>query len=324
MDALLLNLQSPIILFFILGIFAGLVRSDLEIPGVMAKGLALYLIAAIGLKGGIAIANEPLGSNFVVLMVLAVTLSFLTPFLGYAILRKISSLSPIDTAAITSHYGSVSLVTFIAAGEFLKLQTGSGSPGHFIAVLAVMESPAIMAALLLSLPHLGKTKVKRRKRDIAREVFLNGTMVLLLGSMLIGAFMTQTELASVQSVFIDPFKGVLCFFLLDMGINVGKRAGDIAKLEAGTWTFSFLMPLIAATLTLPLCLVLGLDAAEAFMFVTLSASASYIAVPAALKIALPEANPALYLTLPLGLTFPFNVAIGIPIYYAAVQWIYAL
>jgi hypothetical protein len=324
MDALLTNLQSPIIMFFVLGIFAGLVKSDLEIPKIMAKGLALYLIAAIGLKGGIAIANEPLGSNFVLLMFTGVLFGFLLPFLGYALLRKISSLSPIDAAAINAHYGSVSLVTFIAAGEFLKLQTGNGAPGHFIAVLAVMESPAILAGLLLAAPHLGEAGIKRRKRDIAREVFLNGTMILLLGAMAIGAFMSENELVSIQSVFIDPFEGVLCFFLLDMGINIGRRGGDIIKMEAGTWAFSFLLPLFAAAITLPICTMIGLTQAEAFMFVVLNASASYIAVPAALKIALPEANPALYLTLPLGLTFPFNVAIGIPLYYGAVQWFYAL
>jgi hypothetical protein len=311
-------------LFFVLGIFAGLVRSDLEIPQIMAKGLALYLIAAIGLKGGIAISQEELGAHFAVLMLFSVILGFVLPFLGNFILQKVSSVSAIDSAAIAAHYGSVSLVTFIAAGEFLRLQTGSGAPGHMIAVLAIMESPAILAGLLLAAPHLGKNKTKRRKRDIAREVFLNGTMILLLGSMAIGAFMSENELTSIQSVFIDPFKGVLCFFLLDMGLNIGRRSGDIIKLEPGTLAFSFVMPLIAAAITLPFCQLIGLDAAEAFMFVVLAASASYIAVPAALKIALPEANPALYLTLPLGLTFPFNVAIGIPIYFAAVQWVYGL
>lgn len=325
MDALIANLQSPIILFFVLGVFAGLVKSDLEIPGSMAKGFALYLIAAIGLKGGIAVAHEDIGGQFAMLILTGIGLGFVLPFIGYAILRKLSnSLSPIDTAAITAHYGSVSLVTFIAAGEFLKAHTGNGAPGSFIALLAVMESPAIIAGLLLAAPHLGKQKVRRRKRDIAREVFLNGTMVLLLGSMAIGYFMSDASMSSIQSVFIDPFKGVLCFFLLDMGLTIGRKVTDLNKLDMGTLGFSVLMPLVAFVLTLPLAYVLGLNTNEAFMLIVLAASASYIAVPAALKIALPEASPALYLTLPLGMTFPFNVAVGIPLYYSAVQWFYGL
>ena len=174
----------------------------------------------------------------------------------------------------------------------------------------------------MAAPHLGQKGIKRRKR-IAREVFLNGTMVLLLGSMAIGAYVAD-RIIIIQSVFIDPFKGVLCFFLLDMGINIGRRSNDIAKLEPGTVAFSVVMALISGALALVYSYCTGIDATAAFLFTTLSASASYIAVPAALKIALPEANPALYLTLPLGMTFPFNVALGIPLYYAAVQWVWAL
>ena len=290
----------------------------------MAKGFALYLIAAIGLKGGIAIAQEPLDNHFILFILSSVLFSAALPFLGSFLLKYTTSLGPIDRAAVAGHYGSVSLVTFIAAGEFLKLQSGIEMPGQFIAILAVMESPAILSVLLMAAPHLGQKGIKRRKRDIAREVFLNGTMVLLLGSMAIGAFYVADRIIIHSICFIDPFKGVLCFFLLDMGINIGRRSNDIAKLEPGTVAFSVVMALISGALALVYSYCTGIDATAAFLFTTLSASASYIAVPAALKIALPEANPALYLTLPLGLTFPFNVALGIPLYYAAVQWMYGL
>jgi hypothetical protein len=319
MDMLINNLQSPIILFFILGIFAGLVKSDLEIPGIMARSLALYLIAAIGIKGGLAIASEPVSADFSVLVVTGILLGFIMPFIGYALLRRITRHSPIDAAAIAGHYGSVSLVTFIAAGEFLKFQTGSAAPGQFIALLAFMESPAILATLLIASRHLGERQVARRKRDIAREVFLNGTMVLLLGSMIIGFIMSPSELTAIEAVFILPFKGILCFFLLDMGLNIGRRGEDLRALGLPGIVFAIIMPLIGAVLAFALSLALGLDVVAGFLFMTLAASASYIAVPAALKVALPEANPALYMTLPLALTFPFNIALGIPLYYQLAQ-----
>lgn len=281
----------------------------------MAKGVALYLIAAIGLKGGLAIAEKPLDSSFAILILAGIVLGFLLPFLGNFFLRKTSNVSPIDSAAIAGHYGSVSLVTFIAASEFLKIKTGSGADGEFIALLAFMESPAILAALLMAAPYLGERTKKRRKREVAREVFLNGTMVLLLGSMLIGYITPKGEIQSIESVFVSPFKGVLCFFLLDMGINIGRRFKDLANLEKPVFAFAFYMPLISSVIAFGVCYMLGLEHHDAFLFIVLSASASYIAVPAALKIALPEANPALYTSLPLALTFPFNVAFGIPLYF---------
>jgi hypothetical protein len=315
MDMLLINLQSPIIMFFMLGLFAGLVRSDLEIPTIMAKGFALYLIAAIGLKGGMAITNEPIPDSFITLILVGIAAGFILPFIGYGLLRKTSTIGPIDAAAIAGHYGSVSLVTFIAAGEFLRSQTGTGASGQFVALLAFMESPAILAALLLAAPHLGNKATKRRKRDIAREVFLNGTMVLLLGSMLIGAVTPDKELSTLTTVFVDPFKGVLCFFLLDMGIRIGRQFKALSYIEPPVFSFAFTMPLISAVIALGLSVMIGLGHSEAFLFITLCASASYIAVPAALKIALPEANDALYTALPLALSFPFNIALGIPLYY---------
>lgn len=322
MDILISNLQSPIILFFILGVFSGLVKSDLEIPPIVAKGLALYLIAAIGLKGGIAIAEKgEIDTHFLVLIGCGIILGFVMPFLGYELLRKTTKHSEVNCAAIAGHYGSVSLVTFIAAGEFLKNTSGEQVPGSFIALLAVMESPAILSALLLAMPHIKLDNgEERRKRDIFKEVFFNGTMVLLLGSMVIGYVMSEEEIKAVENVFITPFKGILMFFLLDMGINIGKRSELFKELSPGTILFSFYMPLIAGFWALALAIVIDLSFIEAFLFMILSASASYIAVPAAFKIALPEANRALYTTLPLALTFPFNITIGIPLYYFAAHW----
>ncbi|MFP4312832.1 MAG: sodium-dependent bicarbonate transport family permease [Alphaproteobacteria bacterium] len=315
MDILLTNIQSPVILFFLLGVFAGLVKSDLEIPSMMAKGVALYMIAAIGLKGGLAISEKSIDSALILLILSGVILGFVLPFIGNFFLRRTSDLGPIDTAAIAGHYGSVSLVTFIAASEFLRAQTGNPASGEFIALLAFMESPAILAALVMAAPHIGKRARARRKSEIAREVFLNGTMVLLLGSMLIGYITPESEISSIKSVFVEPFKGVLCFFLLDMGINIGRRFKDLTSLQKPVFAFAFYMPLISSVIALGVSALLGLDPKDAFLFLVLSSSASYIAVPAALKIALPEANPALYTSLPLALTFPFNIALGIPLYY---------
>jgi hypothetical protein len=247
-----------------------------------------------------------------------VALSAILPLIAYALLRNMSRLSRIDAAAVAGHYGSISIVTFVAAGALLQAR-GVSYEGWLVAVAATMEAPAILTALWLA----QRTAGQRPGQGVPwREVILNGSIVLLLGAFLIGWATGPDGMAEVEGFLVAPFKGVLCLFLLDMGLVAGRNlARSRSALTVGAVLFGLLMPLVGAAAGLGTAWALGLSVGGMAILATLAASASYIAVPAAMRVALPEANPAIYLSLSLGVTFPFNLAVGISLYLAAATWL---
>lgn len=319
------NLISPIILFFALGFAAAFARSDLSVPEAVAKGMSLYLLLAIGFKGGASVAAHGVDATLILSLLAGVVLSFALPFIAFGLLRTMTGLSVIDAAAVAAHYGSISIVTFVAASSVLTA-AGLVFEGYMVAVAAAMEAPAILSALWLVAragnPGTGPQGGSGNGMDpeLLREILLNGSIVLLIGAFAIGAVTGQEGLARIEAFIVAPFQGVLCLFLLDMGLVAGRGLRDTrGLLRPGLLAFGILMPLTGATLGLMAGGLLGLSVGGIMLMMTLSASASYIAVPAAMRVALPEANPAVYLTLALGITFPFNLTIGIPIYLAVAQ-----
>jgi len=308
------NLISPIILSFALGLGAALARSDLSVPEAAAKALSLYLLFAIGFKGGAGVAAHGLDATLVGALVAGLVLSFAIPFVAFGLLRTISALGPVDAAAVAGHYGSISIVTFVAATSVLQSQ-GIASEGYMVAVAAVMEAPAILSALWI----VARTgRAAEMEAGLVREILLNGSIVLLVGSFAIGWITGEEGLAQISSFIVAPFQGVLCLFLLDMGLVAGRGLRQSrGVLGFGAVVFGCLMPPIGATFGLIAGLLLGLSTGGVVLMMVLSASASYIAVPAAMRVALPEANPSIYLTLSLGVTFPFNLTVGIPLYLSA-------
>ncbi|MDB9707544.1 sodium-dependent bicarbonate transport family permease [Planktotalea frisia] len=307
------TLVTPIVLSFALGLFAALVRSDLSIPEAVAKGMSLYLLFAIGFKGGVSLADHGIDLTLGLTLLTGIILSAAIPLIAYVILRALSGLSALDAAAVAGHYGSISIVTFVAASSVLESR-GIPYDGYMVAVAAAMEAPAILSALWLVTRSKGGGKMEP---GLWREIMLNGSIVLLIGAFLIGMITGEEGLKEIAPLVIAPFKGVLCLFLLDMGIIAGRglRKGR-GVLDAGALAFGIIMPLLGSLLGLGAAVLLGLPLGSALLLMVLSASASYIAVPAAMRVALPEANPSIYLTLSLGVTFPFNLVIGIPLYLA--------
>jgi len=315
------NLVSPMVLFFALGLAAALARSDLTIPEAVAKTLALYLMMSIGFKGGAEVARSGVTSLMLLVMLAGIVLSFVIPILGFFALRAVSKLSAVDSAAVAAHYGSISIVTFVAGTEAV---TGLGLPfeGFLVAVAAVMETPAILSALLLARRARGPGAQPEGESAgaLIREVGLNSSVVMLVGSFAIGWATGEKGLVMIAPFIVDPFRGILCLFLLDMGLVAGRGMREGAKhLSPPVLAFGIVMPLVSAVLATVAIMPLGLSVGGAALFITLTASASYIAVPAAMRLALPEAKPAIYLTLSLGVTFPFNLALGIPLYLALAQ-----
>lgn len=308
------NLISPMVLFFALGLFASFVKSDLSVPEAIAKTMALYLMMAIGFKGGVELAGSGLTAKLFAVLIAGAVLSALLPVIGFALLRATSGLSRVDAAAVAAHYGSISIVTFVAATQALAT-AGLDYDGYMIAVAAVMESPAIMVALLLAKRADAAGPADGQGTHIGREIFFNSSVLMLTGAFIIGYITGKPGLETIAPFIVDPFRGVLCLFLLDMGLIAarGLRSG-LGKLSMPVLLYGLYMPLIGAAVGAGSAMLIGLSAGSAALLITLSASASYIAVPAALRLALPEATPSIYLTLSLGITFPFNLAIGIPLY----------
>lgn len=307
------NLMTPMILCFGLGLAAALARSDLSVPEAMAKAMSLYLLFAIGFKGGVSVASHGFDAALGLSLLAGVILSFALPFVAYAMLRTITKLSTLDAAAVSAHYGSISIVTFVTATTVLAGR-GIEAEGFMVAVAAAMEAPAIVSALWLVARSGAGPRMDAR---LWNEILLNGSIVLLVGSFAIGAATGDAGMARIDSFIIAPFQGVLCLFLLDMGLVAGRgMRGVRGSLGFGALAFGMLMPMVGAVFGLGAGLLLGLSAGGTALMMTLAASASYIAVPAAMRVALPEANPSVYLTLSLGVTFPFNLVIGIPSYVA--------
>jgi hypothetical protein len=301
------------VLFFVLGLLAVWAKSDLSIPEAVAKFLALYLLLSIGFRGGAEVSHHGLTAPLLLAIAAGVVLSFVTPFIAYALLRVATGLNATDAAAIAGHYGSISAVTFAAVTGMLT-QSSMPYDGYLVAVAAAMETPAIFAALLIA---SRECKADAGRGEFLREVAFNGSIFILLGSFAIGAITGERGMTMLKPFILDPFAGVLCLFLLDMGLVAGRGLRQGWRyLSLPVTSFAVVMPLIGATIAAAMAAMLGLSVGSTAVLITLAASASYIAAPAAMRLALPAANPALALTLSLGVTFPFNLLVGIPLYIA--------
>lgn len=302
------TLASPVILFFLLGLLAAALKSELAIPEAMAKGMSVYLMAAIGLKGGVAIADSGLNGEVAAAVAIGIVASLGIPFAAYGLLRSFGRLSRVNAGAVAAHYGSVSVVTFVTAVEILSA-IGLAPAGYMVAVLAVMETPAILSGL-----YLARRGVRASEQDggsLWREVFLNASVVLLLGSFAIGWIAGPEKFEQVKPVFDTGFKGILCLFLLDMGLIAARRLIQSRAINWRLVTLAIVFPLVNGALGVVAGTAIGLDVGSAAAFGVLCASASYIAVPAAMRLALPEADPGIYLTMSLSLSFPFNLIVNI-------------
>ncbi len=326
------NLLDPAILFFVFGVLAGTVRSNLEIPPAISRFLSLYLLMALGLKGGFALSHSGLTANVGVSIAAAITLAISIPLLGYWILRRFVSV--FDAAAVAATYGSVSAVTFVTAVQYLETQHVSYG-GHMAAAMALMESPAIIMAVVFAntirqkaapeligcgggLAAIGSqgNKVSVSFSKILHESFTDGAQLLLLGAMIVGLITGDAGKAAMQPFSGDLFKGMLSFFLLDMGLMAARNLPQIKGKSPVLIAYAVIGPIVHASLALGLAFLLNLPVGDGALLMVLAASASYIAVPAVLRYALPEANPSLYFGLSLGVTFPLNLMLGIPAYLA--------
>ncbi len=318
------SLLIPAVLFFALGAFAKFINSDLKFPEGMTKGIGLYLLMAIGLEGGLALSDVDFGLA-VSSIIWGVILGLLLPLIGYALLRIRNKINSFDAAAIAAHYGSVSAATFLTAVAFLDV-SGVEYESYPIIMMVIMEAPAIIVGLVLA--ALARKKLAAASGEVApktewsplfKEAFTNGSVIVLLGALVIGAVATPDAMAKVTPFTNDIFMGVLCLFLLDMGLEAAKKASTLKKVGGVLVAFGVVMPLVGGTIGVVVGVsFLGFSVGGAFLLAILCASASYIAVPPVMRHGVPEANASYYLTLSLGVTFPFNVVIGIPLFYQMV------
>lgn len=313
------NLLSPPILFFIGGLLAVLVRSDLEIPREVAKFLSLFLLFSIGLKGGVELAHGEDWALMLKPLGFAVFLAVIVPIYTFYILKR--KIDIYNAGAIAATYGSVSAVTFVTAVAFLE-QSGVDFGGHMIAALAIMESPAIIVGVIL-IGRSAEGKGKNNFKSVLHEALTNGSVFIILLSLLIGLLISDDQYEGVAPFSENLFKGILSLFMLDMGLLAGKRISGLKAKGGFLVAFGIIIPLINAGVTMLLCPLLGISLGNAFLLTILAASASYIAVPAAMRMAVPQANPGIYVPLSLGITFPLNIIVGIPVYYSLLELIYA-
>jgi hypothetical protein len=326
---------DPAILFFVFGLLAGRLKSNLEIPPQVSRFLSLYLLMALGLKGGFALAESGLTSDVAITLGSALALAIIVPALGYAVLRRF--LNGFDAAAIAATYGSVSAVTFITAVQYLD-NIGLAYGGHMAAAMALMESPAIVMAVVLAnmvrtrqaeaIGHVGEGSSTEGRGSAAagvpisrilHESLVDGARLLLLGAMAVGILTGETGEAAMQPFAVDLFKGMLAFFLLDMGLLAARNIGGLKGHSPWLFVYAVAGPAVHAGLALVLALAFGVSPGNGGLLMVLAASASYIAVPAVIRHAIPEANPSLYFGMSLGLTFPFNILLGIPAYVHVAQ-----
>ncbi|HCF24504.1 MULTISPECIES: sodium-dependent bicarbonate transport family permease [unclassified Novosphingobium] len=304
------TLLSPVILFFVLGALAAAARSDLSVPEPLAKSLSLYLMAAIGLKGGVQVSQAGFTPQLLQVSAAGMALSFALPLMAFALLRGFARLDRLNAGAVAAHYGSVSIVTFVTASDALT-RSGIAPAGYMVAVMALMETPAVITGLLLA---RGSGTLSRGQRGkLLREVLLNGSVVLLLGSFLIGLAIGKTRFEPIAPVFVTGFTGLLCLFLLDMGLIAMRRLRESRALNWRMAALGIALPLVNGAIGLGVAALLGLDPGTGAALAMLAASASYIAVPAAVRLALPDADPGIYLSMSLAVTFPFNILLGIPL-----------
>lgn len=312
-NLILFNILNPPILFFFLGMLAVFLKSDLEIPQPLPKLFSLYLLLAIGFKGGYELQENGINQEIALTLIAAIVMASIVPIYSFFILRL--KLDHYNAAAIAATYGSISAVTFITAASFLdKLNVSYG--GHMVAVLALMESPAIIIGLILVRVFAPKNENNEEFSwgEVLRESFLNGSVFLLIGSLLIGVLTGDAGWEKLKPFTQEIFYGALTFFLLDMGLVAARRIKDLSKTGSFLIGFSVFIPVANAMLGVLVAKVLGIGEGNGLLFAVLCASASYIAVPAAMRLTVPEANPSLYVSMALALTFPFNIIVGIPLY----------
>jgi uncharacterized protein len=321
LSASLSLLTSPAILFFFMGALAALARSDLAVPEPVAKALSLYLMLCIGFKGGVEARAAGLDGDFLIAAALGLGLSAAMPLLAILVLRRMTRLDRPTLCALAATYGSVSVVTF-AAGQQHLASVGLAAGGYMAAVLALMETPAILTALIML--NGASRREPGRRRAILREVFVGAATVMLLGSFVVGLISGPAGLTRLE-IFVGPlFQGALCFFLLDIGLTAARRLMDGGReLRPGIMGFAVAFPLMSAVLALGLSRLAGLELGDAALLTILAGSASYIAVPAAMRLAAPEADPGVFVTASLAITFPFNLIVGIALYTAAATWVWA-
>ena len=310
------NLTNPALLFFFLGILAVQLKSDLKIPEWSSKFISIYLIFSIGFKGGQELSHSPIDNEVIYSMLFGALLASVIPLYAYFILRR--KFTTANSAAIAASYGSVSAVTFVTAISFLEME-GIAFNWHMIAVMAIMEVPAIAVGLLL-ISFFDKEKNENKMIKTIKESLTNGSVLLIVGSLVIGFLASEKQAAVIKPFTTDIFKGFLAVFLLDMGISSGQKLKSFLKKGGFAVLFAIVIPIVNGSLT---ALASGLvtdNVGNRFLFAILAASASYIAVPAAMRIAAPKANPSLYLPMALAVTFPFNITIGMPIYLQLIQY----
>lgn len=330
------NLIDPAILFFFFGLFAAAVRSNLEIPPAIAKFFSLYLLVAIGFKGGVALSASGFTSTAMIAIAAALFMAFLVPAYTFLILRKRTS--AFNAAAIAATYGSISAVTFIAAQQYLT-NNGVDFGGYMTVAMVLMESPAIiMAVLLAAIVRKQQAQAEAASgvavvtnsqkqpisiKSVLHEAFTDGAHLLLIGSLVIG-YITGDAGKTMMAPFTDAiFKGILAFFLLEMGLLVARQLRQAQDLDAFLVSFAALMPMFNASLAIGLAYMLGMSQGDALLLAVLVASGSYIVVPAICRYAIPEAKPGVYFSMSLGITFPFNIVIGIPLYFAAISFLWS-
>ncbi|MEB3233128.1 MAG: sodium-dependent bicarbonate transport family permease [Leptolyngbyaceae bacterium] len=317
---ILSNVLNPPVLFFFIGLAAVFLKSDLEIPAPIPKLFSLYLLFAIGFKGGHELHESGLTTEIVITLTAAIALAAIVPFYSFFILRW--KLDAYNAAAIAAAYGSISAVTFVTATSFLE-RVNVDYGGHMVAALALMESPAIIIGLVLirvfSKSDQESSDSEFSWSEVLREACLNGSVFLLIGSLLVGLVTSDQGWDSLKPFTGEMFYGMLTFFLLDMGLVAARRFGDLLTSGSFLLGFSIFMPIFNAMIGIGIAALIGMSVGNALLFAVLAASASYIAVPAAMRLTVPEANPSLYISMALALTFPFNIIIGIPLYFQIVQ-----
>lgn len=317
-DLLIENLTNPALLFFILGILAVYLKSDLEIPENSSKFISLYLLFAIGFKGGQELSHETFSSEIVWSILFGILIASIIPLYTFFILK--SKLNVYDAGAIAAAYGSVSAVTFVTAVSYLDAQQ-LNLQGHMVAIMALMESPSIIIGLLLISVFNKEESNAIKKRAILKHSFTNGSVLLILGSLVIGFIASAKQAEGIKPFTNDLFKGFLAIFLLDMGIASGRKLKAFFSFGWFPLLFAIFIPLINGGIVAIVSSFVTDDITNRFMFAVLAASASYIAVPAAIKVSVPKANPGLFLPMALAVTFPINITIGMPLYFLIVQYI---
>ncbi len=315
---LISNLTNPTLLFFLLGILAARLKSDLEIPASSSKFISLYLLFSIGFKGGQELTHSGFTSEVIYSLLFGLLLASIVPLYSFFVLRTRLSIS--DAGAAAASLGSVSAITFVSAMSFLEMQELSAG-GHMVAVMALMEAPAIIVAVVLmrTFEEEKSTQEPVALREVIYHAFTNGSVLLILGSLIIGLIADSHQAEGIKPFTTDIFKGFLAIFLLEMGMVTAKRFSSFRKYGGFVTLYALLIPAVNGCLTAFFSQFITLDPANRFIFAILAASASYIAVPAAMRLAAPKADPGLYIPMALGVTFPFNITVGMPLYYLIVE-----